>query len=213
MVDIGSGNDLLTLYFKNKGWDVCAIEPNIMAARYLKSFNLPVINDYIENIPLKNMKSVSFINVQFVLEHLKDPAAFLKKSYEMLAPGGIIRVCVPNDFSEGQMAFAEYYNEKCEWIVLPDHINYFSYDSLSNLLSKIGFREIYRTTSFPLEMLLMGGVNYYSEERYKEQIGPFITNFENSFRKTGRKQLMDKLYEDLSKLGFGRSIYMYAIKE
>jgi len=213
MADIGSGNDLLALYFQNKGWQVCVIEPNVMAAEYLKRYKLPVINDYVENIPKEKLKGISFINVQFVLEHLKAPAAFLKKAYEMLTPGGIIRICVPNDFSEGQMAFKEYYNEAYRWVVSPDHVNYFDFNSLGRLLSRTGFRELYRTTNFPLEMLLMGGMNYYSDERYKGQVGAFINNFENSFKSTGRKQLLDRFYEELSKIGLGRSIYMYAIKE
>lgn len=213
MIDIGSGNDLLALYFHNKGWEACIIEPNIMAAGYLKCFGLPVINDYMENISPEVMNGISFINVQFVLEHLKDPFAFLKKANRMLVPGGIIRICVPNDFSEGQMAFKEYHGETYRWIVLPDHINYFSFESLSGLLSRTGFRELYRTTDFPLEMLLMGGINYYMEEKHKEQVGPFIYNFENSLKSTGRKELLDRFYEGLANMGMGRSIYMYAIKE
>jgi len=213
MVDIGSGNDLLALYFQNKEWEVCVVEPNIKAAEYLNSYNLNVINDYMENIQPEILKGSSFINVQFVLEHIHNPAAFLEKAYRMLVPGGIIRICVPNDFSEGQMAFKEYHSEAYRWIVLPDHINYFNINSLSGLLSRTGFRELYRTTDFPLEILLMGGMNYYTEEEYKKQVGPFIYNFENSLKSTGRKQLLDRFYEGLANIGMGRSIYMYAIKE
>lgn len=213
MVDIGCGNDLLALYFKNKGWEVCALEPNILAAKYLRRYNLCVINDYIEKVPFDKLKSISFINAQFVLEHLADPEGFLRKAYDMLAIGGIVRICVPNDFSEGQMAFRDYYNETFRWVVLPDHINYFDFDSLGGLLARAGFRELYRTTNFPLEILLLGGMNYYSDPKYKGQVGPFINNFENSLKSTGRKQLLERFYEELSNIGLGRSIYMYAIKE
>lgn len=214
MLDIGCGNDLLALYFKYSGWQQASvIEPNVMAAGYLEQFGLSVINDYFENIPPDKLKGTSFINLQFVLEHLKDPVALLNKTYEMLVPGGIIRICVPNDFSEGQLAFKDYYNEAYRWIALPDHINYFDFESLSGLLSRTGFTELYRTTSFPLEFLLMGGMNYYLDKKYKDQVGPFVYNFESSFRKTGREQLLNRFYEELSKLGMGRSIYMYAMKK
>lgn len=213
MVDIGCGNDLLALYFKHNGWKAYVIEPNIMAAQYLGQFGLSVINDYIENILPNKFEGISFINLQFVLEHLKDPASFLKKAYGLLVPGGIIRICVPNDFSEGQLAFQEYYNEACRWIAFPDHINYFSFDSLNTLLLRTGFEELYRTTSFPLEFLLLGGTNYYAEEKHKKYIGAFVKNFESSLRGTGRKNLLNRLYEELSEIGMGRSIYMYAIKK
>lgn len=213
MLDIGCGNDLLALYFKNKGWGSCALEPNILAAQYLRRYSLCVLNDYIEKVASNKFDNISFINAQFVLEHLANPEGFLKKVYDMLKPGGIIRICVPNDFSEGQMAFMECYNEECRWVVFPDHINYFNFASLSGLLSRTGFREIHRTTNFPLEMLLLGGMNYYSDESYKGQAGAFIYNFENALKNTGRKQLLDRYYEELSNIGLGRSIYMYAIKD
>ena len=82
----------------------------------------------------------------------------------------------------------------------------------NDLLSRTGFTELYRTTSFPLEFLLMCGMNYHLDKKYKDQVEPFVYNFESSFRKTEREQLLNRLYKELLKLGLGRSIYMYAIK-
>lgn len=212
MLDIGCGNDLLALYFRHNGWQAAVIEPNVMAARYLEQFGLTIMNDYFENIHLNKLEEIAFINLQFVLEHLQDPSALLKEAYELLMPGGIIRICVPNDFSKGQLAYSEYFKEEHSWIAIPDHINYMDFESLNGLLSKTGFEELYRTTNFPLEFLLMGGINYYGEQIFRDQVGPFVSNFENSLIRTGQKQLLDRLYEELAKLGFGRSIYMYAIK-
>jgi len=212
MLDIGCGNDLLALFFKHNGWQASVIEPNVMAARYLKEFGLTVMNDYVENIHLNKLEEIAFLNLQFVLEHLQDPSAMLQEAYRLLMPGGIIRVCVPNDFSKGQLAYSEYFKEEHRWIAIPDHINYMDFDSLNGLLSKNGFEELYRTTNFPLEFLLMGGINYYREDKYRDQVGPFVSNFESCLIKNGQKQVLDRLYDELAKLGFGRSIYMYAIK-
>ncbi len=212
IVDIGCGNVLLSYFFKNKGWSEYIIEPSTDAGLYLKRFGLNVLNQPIEEIDASQIQEVSFVNLQFVLEHLTNPLEVLQKAYQILSPGGIIRVCVPNDFSEGQLAYMDYFKEEPKWVCLPDHINYFNFDSLSRLITKIGFAEVYRTTDFPLELLLMGGINYYASEVERQKVGPFIANFQGSLINTGRKETLQIFYEAIAKADFGRSVYMYAIK-
>jgi len=212
IVDIGCGNNLLSYLFKNKGWKEYIIEPSKDAGTYLKRFDLNVINKPIEEVDIASFEDISFINLQFVLEHITSPLQILEKAYDLLSPGGIIRICVPNDFSAGQMAYMDYFNEKPRWICLPDHINYFNFDSLNNILTKIGFNEVYRTTDFPLELLLMGGINYYGSGVEQQKVSPFIANFQGALINTGRKETLQAFYETLAKVSFGRNIYMYAIK-
>lgn len=213
MLDVGCGNTLLAKYFENQGWTGVIIEPSQDACDYLKKFGLNVFNKTVEEIDSLNLDGFSFINLEFVLEHIRDPFFVLQKLYKLVEPGGVIRICVPNDFSQGQMAYQEHYQEKLRWICLPDHINYFNFESLGKLIRKTGFKEVHRTTNFPLEFLLMAGMNYYASAEEKGKVRPFITNFENSLLKTGRGDLLKQLYENLAQLGFGRSIFMYAIKE
>ena len=213
MLDIGCGNTLLAKYFEEQGWTGVIVEPNQDACDYLKKFRLKVFSKTVEEIDSLNLADFSFINLEFVLEHIRDPYSVLQKLYGLLLPGGIIRVCVPNDFSQGQMAYQEHYREKLRWVCLPDHINYFNFESLEKLIKKIGFKEVYRTTNFPLEFLLMAGINYYANPEEQAKVSPFITNIQNSFIKTGREDQLKRLYEHLAQLGFGRSIFMYAIKE
>ena len=213
MVDVGCGNNLLVRFFQDRDWEVFALEPSQDAANFLRLFTLQVFECPVEDIKSTNIREISFVNLQFVLEHITDPISVLKKLYKVMVPGGIIRIAVPNDFSEGQMAYVENYNEEAHWVCLPDHINYFTFDSLHNLLEKIGFQEVYRITNFPLEFLLVSGINYYASEEAKKKVGPIVRNFESSFKNTGREGLLKKYYETLSQLGFGRSIYIYALKK
>lgn len=212
MMDIGCGNDLLAKFFQLKGWDSSVIELSPDATNYLRKFGLNVFNQSVDEIESLPSKALSFINIQFVMEHLRDPIGFLMKAYDALIPGGILRIAVPNDFSEGQLAYQEYFNEKLNWVNLPDHINYFNFDSLSKLLIRHGFKESYRTTNFPLEFLLLGGINYYNSEEERKQVSPFVSNFQNALYKTKRGLVLKKLYESLAQQGFGRTVIMFAVK-
>ncbi|MFS0575527.1 class I SAM-dependent methyltransferase [Sporosarcina sp. 179-K 3D1 HS] len=212
MIDVGCGNDLLSLYFQRKGWKSIAIEPSKEASNYLKQFGLQVIDKPVDNIKEFPKENLKFINIQFVLEHLANPRGFLKKAYKALEPGGILRVCVPNDFSEGQLAYKEYFNEDYHWVTYPDHINYFTFESLELLLKEHGFKEVYKISNFPLEFLLQSGLNYYAEPAYQRMVSKIVNCFESSFRDTGREVKLEELYEKLAEIGLGRSIYMYAQK-
>jgi SAM-dependent methyltransferase len=212
MLDIGGGNDTLSVLFHLNGWDTCVIEPSKDAAEYLRKYKVTVFEKFADEIDTLDISDVSFVNMQFVLEHITNPSQLLQKIYRAMAPGGVIRICVPNDFSEGQLAYQEHYQEKVYWVAYPDHINYFSFSSLQQLLHNVGFTEAYRTTTFPLEFLLLGGINYYSNEQDQVKVGPFVRQFEEAFKLTGRQDQLHKVYEALAGVGMGRSITMYAVK-
>lgn len=212
MLDVGGGNDLLSKFFQLKEWDSYAIEPSITASKYLEDFEVKVFHSFINgelDLPLANL---SFVNMQHVLEHIRSPLEVLGNLTSYMQPSGIIRIVVPNDFSDIQFAYKDYYKEKMHWIKYPDHINYFTYESLSELLLRCGLKEIYRTTTYPVDFFLLGGVNYYSDKAEQQKVGPFINNFEQSFINTGRIANLEKWYESLAQIGFGRSIVMYAVK-
>lgn len=212
MLDIGCGNDLLATFFHLKGWESNVLEPNQDATKYLRRFGLNVYERFADEINEIGFKDLSFVNIQFVLEHIAEPITLLQNVHKAMAPGGIIRICVPNDFSDGQLAYQGYYKEKLHWVVQPDHINYFSFSSLSRLLNKCGFDEVYRTTNFPLEFLLLGGINYYANEDDRQKVGPFVQQFHQAFVQTGRWGKLSKLYESLAQLEMGRSVFMFAVK-
>lgn len=212
LMDIGCGYNGLTSYFISQGWESYAVEPSRRAGAFLAQSGVNVISSTIETLGLNDLPRVSFVNLQFVLEHLPDPLAMVQKAYNALVPGGILRVVVPNDFSEGQLAYQEHFQESLRWVCIPDHINYFSFSSLSAVLQKNGFQEVYRSTTFPLELLLLAGMNYYKDREVQQKIGPFVRQFEQSLKETGREDLLAAFYENMATMGFGRSILLYVQK-
>ena len=75
------------------------------------------------------------------LEHEKNPKKLLDESYRVLKTGGIIIIKVPNigcwNFKVRQ--------EKWCGLLYPDHVNYFTPDSLMRLVKSVGFRVFRRT--------------------------------------------------------------------
>jgi len=213
LLDIGSGNNLFAVHFLSRGWRCTVVEPNTEAADYLRKFGLAVEERFVDDLSFLASETFDVVNLQFVLEHMANPAEMLREAFRVLKPGGLVRVSVPNDFSEGQLAYCEYHHkENFPWIIFPDHINYFNFDSLSRLLTRSGFREVYRTTNFPLEFLLLGGIDYYRNKEDQSKVNPFVTHFQQAFIKTGRREMLEKLYESLAQLGMGRAVFMIAKK-
>ena len=68
-----------------------------------------------------------------VLEHLPDPTAFLRRAAKLLLPGGLCFTLVPNFRSLASRLLGARYR-----YVLPQHVNYFTLETLQRLLSDTG---------------------------------------------------------------------------
>lgn len=83
--------------------------------------------------------SVSAVTLRSYLEHELDPLPVLKQVKRVLKPGGLAIVKVPNYGSWNRLATGR------KWcgIRLPDHLNYFTPGSLSEMASKAGLKAHY----------------------------------------------------------------------
>ncbi|MBL9129030.1 MAG: class I SAM-dependent methyltransferase [Verrucomicrobiales bacterium] len=68
-----------------------------------------------------------------VIEHLPEPAAFLRRAFDLLRPGGVVVVLVPNFESLAVRVLGARYR-----YILPQHVNYFSSATLARLLAVRG---------------------------------------------------------------------------
>jgi len=68
------------------------------------------------------------------LEHLPDPYMALKKLRDMLRPGGVMHFVVPN---WGGLV-ARRMQTRWKWFTYPEHLHYFSEQSIRNFMGSIG---------------------------------------------------------------------------
>lgn len=221
VLDIGSGPGFFLRRAKRRGWDVLGIEPSLIACNYSKKHNIPTIQKFFYEVDIKQIGKFDAIHTFDVLEHVNDPTSILKKSYSLLKRGGIIVVEVPNDFNPLQKLVQKELKKKEYWITLSsnsknsgtlDHLNYFDFSSISNLLKRVGFKIIIKESTFPLELFLLIGRDYIKNPKIGKKIHLERIQFEKNFEKRREGRVKRKIYQNLAEIGIGRTAIIYAKK-
>jgi len=134
VLDVGCGRGFLLQEFRRRGWDVLGTEADETAAAHAQQvLQLPVKIGALETL---NLPTASFdvVVLWHVLEHLSDPGATLVQVRELLRPGGVLLVGVPNFGS----VEARLCRDKWFHLDVPRHLAHFSRDSLKETLERAG---------------------------------------------------------------------------
>lgn len=138
ILDIGSGRGF-TLYFLKKVFGYyTAIGTQIEAAALKFSrekLGLDIYGEDLLEIDLKE-KQFDLVTIWHVLEHVRDPEAYIERIYRLLKDKGRLVIEVPN-FDSWTRRFSGKY-----WLGLDlkYHLCFFNYVSLSRLLEKHSFK-------------------------------------------------------------------------
>jgi 2-polyprenyl-3-methyl-5-hydroxy-6-metoxy-1,4-benzoquinol methylase len=146
LLDIGCGRGDLLQIAAQSGWEVSGIEISPLAvqqANQLLKENRVQAGD-LETLALAS-NAYTLITSYHVIEHLLDPVTHLAKIRQLLQPGGIVFIETPNLASLG----AKVRGKRWSHIIPPEHINYFTPDSLRYTLSQAGFQKYIVFTSAP----------------------------------------------------------------
>lgn len=209
LLDIGSGPGLFLDAAKEAGWKTLAVEPSAQAAQHTAA------GHYTYELTFEEFQTeglIDAINMAFLLEHVIDPAATLKKCHRLLNNGGVICIEVPDDFSPTQ-AVAEKITKKKEWWVSPEggHINYFDRKSLTALLERCGFKVEYETGTFDMALFLMAGLDYLGNDQLGRICHTFRMNLETNLLKHD-PALKARLYKAMYDAGVTRELLFFARK-
>jgi 2-polyprenyl-3-methyl-5-hydroxy-6-metoxy-1,4-benzoquinol methylase len=207
LCDVGCGSGFFLKYMSNLGWNSIGIEPSENAD--YESQNLRIFNTTLDVFISQYKEYNHFfdaVTLFGVLEHATNPSGMIDSVKQLLKPGGILFVNVPNDFSVLQLAANKSLNIEPWWPSIPDHINYFSMDSLKKFLESTGFSTIEATTDFPMELFLLMGENYIQNNK----IGSICHQKRKQFEQSIPSILRHELYSCFARHSMGRCCIVYA---
>ena len=204
LLDVGSGPGFLLDFGKRRGWHVLGIEPSAAAAAHARSLGVDVLEEFLTEDLGHRLGAFDVIHLSEVLEHLPDPRAFLEICRDMTAPGGLVCVSVPNDYSPFQYALRTACGFAPWWVAPPHHLNFFDFDALERLLERCGFAPVRRDTTFPIDMFLLMGDNYVGDDELGRACHRRRMQFEANLRAAGLEELRRAMYRSLAEHGIGR---------
>lgn len=215
LLDVGSSGGFFLDHFAQRGWSTFGIEPSPPAARYARErFGLEVFcGDLLDWRCAESKPGFDAIHSAQVLEHVLEPEACVARIAELLAPGGVAFIEVPNDFNPLQEAAREAQGHSAWWVAPDHHLNYFDFSSLSNLLARHGLRELDRVSSFPMEAFLLMGDDYVGRPAIGRACHGRRMNFERRLIETDRQDVLSDLYRALAQAGLGRTCGILARKD
>jgi SAM-dependent methyltransferase len=212
--DIGCGEGFFLGHFLKKGWKVEGCDFSSFGIERHNPDTCPYfIRGDIYRLLDEKMKTgqrFDLVNLSNVLEHVRDPLELLDCLKAILGDGGLLRICVPNDFSEFQNLLLERGDLKSNtWFAPPDHLNYFTFKSLRAVLEDRGFKIVEMLADFPIEIYLLNEHSNYWLDRSKGRKAHFARiAAENLLFKQGADNYID--YMAAARCGFGRSAIAFA---
>lgn len=205
LLDVGCGTGHFADFLgRVVGCEIIGIEPSLEAAKHAASAGVRVYSSIKTCREHEEVfQAATLLNV---LEHVNDPVSFLKQIHSLLTENALLLVMVPNDFSILQEAVRARLGKEPWWIAIPDHVNYFDFDSLSHVLGHAGYRVLDRTTSFPMEFFLAFGDDYIIDP----ELGAAYHEKRVRFELTLPTELRRGLYKRFAELGIGRHCIVVA---
>jgi 2-polyprenyl-3-methyl-5-hydroxy-6-metoxy-1,4-benzoquinol methylase len=145
LLDAGCATGGFLAEAKAAGWDCLGVELSDHAVEIARNeFSLDVVHGDLDS-DLLAPGSFGLITMWHVLEHLIDPAAALVRARELLLPGGMLFIELPNWNSLGRMAKGPAWKQ----LKPPEHINFFTPRSLAATATRAGFHVLRCDSHYP----------------------------------------------------------------
>jgi SAM-dependent methyltransferase len=212
LLDIGSGPGFFLKTAAERGWRARGIEPSRQAVRFARTLGCDVVEGFFDAESAPTLGSFDVVHLNNVLEHIPDPIGLLDLAQACIAPGGLICINVPNDFTPIQAAACRKTGLPQWWIAPPHHLNYFDFASIEALLARLGFERMARTTSFPMEMFLLMGEVYVGDATLGRACHKKRMAFDLALEEAGEGETRRAFYQALAAAGIGREVVAIARK-
>jgi SAM-dependent methyltransferase len=143
-LDIGSGMGFSLDVANQRGWLTTGMEPNSALVNHAKGRGLIVTQGYLS---YETTGEYDFLLIDNVLEHILQPADFLRQAVRLTATSGIILIAVPPmDWLRKWLGAISYVRNR---VTVPQlnifgevdqHVNIFSRKAMDRLLQSVGLR-------------------------------------------------------------------------
>lgn len=142
LLDLGCWVGFLLAVARERGWDTLGVEPSEFASSYARDrLGLEVIRDDLFEADLGERRFQAVV-MGDVIEHLPRPADALDRMAELLVPGGVAYLSLPNAGSQLARRMGARW-----WSVIPTHVHYFTRASLFTLLRRRDWEPLWAGTA------------------------------------------------------------------
>jgi len=214
LLDVGCGEGFAMAYFLQQGWTVSGIDHSDHGLAQINPALLPFLRTgdvfHFLNNAIASSEQYDLVWLSNVLEHVTDPVELLQSLKELVTPGGVLVVTVPNDGTLLQ----EYLYESAQiserfWIAIPDHISYFNSDSLRSVAESCGWSCTRIIADFPIDWFLSHPGSNYVSNREMGAAAHKARIMLDRLMAHSAPEAVNRFYESMATLGLGRQITAY----
>lgn len=214
LMDVGCGEGFLSGYFLGKNWQVECCDFSRFGIEQKNPECLPYFTqgNIYEILEFKTEcnSTYDYINLANVLEHVPQPIELIGKLKAIMHSKTLLRIIVPNDFSQFQSLLLEKKLTEETWFCPPDHLNYFTFQTLKSLLTGCGLKVFKIMGDFPIEIFLLNNHSNYWSDRAKGKQAHFARVIVENFLIEQGLDAYINYRQSAAACNFGRSVVAFA---
>ena len=215
VLDIGAGSGILLDTAQKQGWKTFGIEPDTEQCAELASRgHEPCIGTLQDHARCVQRNAPDILCLWETLEHVVCPEDTLLQCYDLMKPGALLVVSVPNDYSPLQLAACQKYRIAPWWLIPPVHLWHFTPKTAQLLIRRCGFTILDMRGTYPLEVRMLDddGLCYVGNSTQWREYTGRKNAFELREMQAGRWHDLEDQYRANLAERIGRSIICIAQK-
>ncbi len=144
LMDVGCATGIFLKNAREQSWNIVGLEASPQAAEQAQTLLGKDFVEIADFMQYSSEKPLDLVTMWALIEHVRDPKAYLKKAHSLLVTKGWIALATPNIRSFS----AKWKAAKWRYYIPPFHITYGNPKSLTRLLESSGFEVMKIVTHF-----------------------------------------------------------------
>jgi len=146
VLDVGCGVGFFLDVARQRGWEVVGVEPAVMGARFVREhYGINVFPGFLSDAPFPQA-SFDLVTFWNVLAHVAEPQEVVTQAQDLLKPQGLLAIKTGHRparvFRIVNFLFGAHRELGRPLLHLPGQMNFFTPDTLTQLLYSVGFEII-----------------------------------------------------------------------